>query len=132
MHLVTKEITWTHPNPSIGEVKFEVSVREGESAEDIITLTGTIERACKLFSKKLFTFVNPSKKKFEECKTMDEVNLLIVGLQDAGPKADLISSRGTGNTAKAKEYDELKNLFNNPNATQEEKLAALAAAGFNI
>lgn len=132
MKNVTKEMEWTHENPEIGKQTFEIAVREAETPDDAVILCGSWDRVFALLSSKMLTYVNSSKKKFDECKTLAEAQLLISGLIDQGSEVDLISTRGTGNTAKAKELDALKAIFNDPNATKEQKLAALAAQGYDL
>jgi hypothetical protein len=137
MQIVKREVTWIHEdaegNPSeIGEKKFTIAFRSPQSFDDCITLCGSEERLYDLIEQKMATYANPSKKKFMESKDESAADQVIAKVIAEGETADLISNRGTGVAAKAAKFDELSAVLGKEGATLEDKLAALAAMGYDL
>lgn len=132
MKFATKEITWKHDNPAIGEQSFTVQVREPETHEDRIVLCGTEDRINDIITQKLLNFANSSKTKFSGAEDLASAQLVIAKVIEAGLTVDLTQTRGEGVQAQVKELGRLKTILEDPNSTKEQKLEALAAMGYNL
>jgi len=119
-----------------GKMTISYNYREPENYADCTDLCGSEARACDLIGQRNKARISSffTDQRLKGITTKEEMDKLIKDAQSALETGNLVSTRGTGVTANAKKYEELQSAVANlsPNASAEEKLAALRAMGLPV